>query len=883
MLNMNKLTDKADSVQTLRQQAEKIALNGDSLLENLKTMSPEAIAQILHDLQVHQIELEIQNDELRRTQEELNAIRLRYFDLYDLAPVGYCTLSDKGQILEANLLAANLLGVSRTKLVGRLFYFFILNTDQDIFYLHRKKLDKTGEPQDCELRMVKPDGTPFWVHLAASTALNKDGATELRIILSDITRDKQAEAALQENKDMHRRLAEDMPMFISTFLPDGTLTYVNTALTTLVGQPSERLVGRNFYDFLSEDDAKMIKSRLAALTPEQPIETHEQWFQMPGKVAACHQWTNRAFFDAQGNAVRFQGIGKDITDEREIESKLHLAASVFTHAREGIMITTTDGSIIEVSEAFSRITGYSRDEVIGRNPRLLRSGLQGAEFYAAMWRKLLKNGHWFGELWNRRKNGENYAVMQTISTAYDAQGNNRQYVALFTDITMIKAHDLELAHMAHYDTLTRLPNRVLLADRMQQVMAQSQRYEKRMVVVFLDLDGFKTINDLHGHDVGDQLLIAVAVRMKQTLREVDTIARLGGDEFVALLVDLVEIDACIPLLKRLLAAAAEPVEIGGIVLQVSASLGVTYYPQEEDIDADQLLRQADQAMYQAKMSGKNRYHVFDAVQDHSLRGRYESLEHIRHALAGGEFVLYYQPKVNMRTGTIIGAEALIRWQHPTKGLLLPAVFLPVIEDHPLAIDIGEWVIDTTLTQLEIWQVKGMAIPVSVNIGALQLQQKDFIIRLRGLLAAHPDVSPACLKLEVLETSSINNVIKVSQVIETCREIGVLFALDDFGTGYSSLTYLKQLPVATIKLDQTFVRDMIDNLDSLSILKAVLGLSIAFNREVIAEGVETIEHGTMLLQLGCDLAQGYGIACPMPANEFPAWAAAWRPDPAWAVL
>ena len=237
----------------------------------------------------------------------------------------------------------------------------------------------------------------------------------------------------------------------------------------------------------------------------------------------------------------------------------------------------------------------------------------------------------------------------------------------------------------------------------------------------------------------------------------------------------------------------------------------------------------------------------------------------------------------MRTGTVIGAEALIRWQHPTKGLLLPAAFLPVIEDHPLAIDIGEWVIDTTLTQLEIWQANGLAIPVSVNIGALQLQQKDFIIRLRGLLAAHPNVSPACLKLEVLETSSINNVIKVSQVIETCREIGVLFALDDFGTGYSSLTYLKQLPVATIKLDQTFVRDMIDNLDSLSILKAVLGLSIAFNREVIAEGVETIEHGTMLLQLGCDLAQGYGIAYPMPANELPDWAAAWRPDPAWAVL
>ena len=721
------------------------------------------------------------------------------------------------------------------------------------------------------------------MHLTTTIALNKDGASELRVILRNITNEKLAEASLQESEEKYRRLAEDMPMFISTFLPDGTLTYANTPLTTLVGLPLAQLVGEIFMIFCPPMTQKMVRSRLATLTPEQPQETHEQWFQSPGKSPACHQWTNRAFFDAQGKAIRFQGIGKDITAQREIEEKLQLAASVFTHAREGIMITTTDGTIIDVNDAFSRITGYSRDEVLGQNPRLLSSGRQEAEFYAALWRELIENGHWYGEIWNRRKNGEIYAVMQTISTACDAQGNTRQYVALFSDITLLKEHEQELEHIAHYDALTSLPNRVLLADRLHQVMAQAQRHEKRLAVVFLDLDGFKAINDLHGHEVGDQLLIAVADRMKQTLREVDTLARLGGDEFVAVLLDLADIDACVPMLTRLLAAAAEPVQIGDIVLQVSASLGVTFYPQAEDIDADQLLRQADQAMYQAKLAGKNRYHVFDAEQDHSLRGHHESLEHIRHALTAGEFVLYYQPKVNMRTGTVIGAEALIRWQHPTKGLLLPAVFLPVIEDHPLAIDLGEWVIDTTLTQMEIWHAAGLDIPVSVNVGALQLQQTDFVDRLRGLLAAHPNVSPAYLELEVLETSSINNVAKVSQVIETCREIGVMFALDDFGTGYSSLTYLKQLPVATIKIDQTFVRDMLDDLDNLSILKAVLGLSIAFHREVIAEGVETIEHGTMLLQLGCDLAQGYGIARPMPANELPGWAAAWRPDPAWAVL
>ena len=334
------------------------------------------------------------------------------------------------------------------------------------------------------------------------------------------------------------------------------------------------------------------------------------------------------------------------------------------------------------------------------------------------------------------------------------------------------------------------------------------------------------------------------------------------------------------MLIRLLAAAAEPVYFGDQVLQVSASLGVTFYPQAEDINADQLLRQADQAMYQAKQAGKNRWHIFDVEQDRSVRGHHESLERVRCALSSREFELYYQPKVNMRTGTVIGAEALIRWQHPERGLLLPGDILPVIEDHPLAIELGEWVIDTALLQIEIWHAAGLNIPVSVNVFPRQLQQADFIERLRVLLAAHPNVRPGDLELEVQETSSLKNMTRVSQVIEACREIGVMFAMDDFGTGYSSLTYLKHLPVNTIKIDQTFVLGMLDDLYDQAILKGVLSLSADFHREVIAEGVETVEHGVMLLKLGCDLAQGYGIARPMPAHELPGWSATWRPDPSW---
>ena len=570
----------------------------------------------------------------------------------------------------------------------------------------------------------------------------------------------------------------------------------------------------------------------------------------------------------------------DITERKQAEDQLALAASVFTHAREGIMITDTTGRIIDVNESFSRITGYPRDEVIGQNPRLLNSGRQEAAFYSGLWRDLAEKGHWYGELWNRRKNGELFAAMQTISRVCDAQGKPQQYVALFSDITAAKTHQKQLEHIAHYDGLTTLPNRVLLADRLQHAMAQVPRRKNYLAVAYLDLDSFKSVNDQHGHETGDQLLIAMARHMKQALREGDTLARLGGDEFVAVLPDLDDTASCLPILSRLLAAAAQPVVVGELRLEVSASVGVTFYPQAEEIDADQLLRQADQAMYQAKQSGKSRYHVFDDEQDRNVRGHHESLEHVRHALAAREFVLYYQPKVNMRQGTVIGAEALIRWQHPERGLLPPAVFLPVIEDHALAIDVGEWVIDSVLTQMERWHDQGLDLPVSANVGARQLQQPGFVSRLGQLLAAHPTVRPGDLELEVLETSALEDLGRVAQIIDECSALGVRFSLDDFGTGYSSLIYLKRLSVSQIKIDKSFVRDMRDDPDDLAILQGILGMAGAFRRQVIAEGVETVEHGAMLLQLGCERAQGYGIARPMPAADLPGWAAAWRPDPAW---
>ncbi len=633
-----------------------------------------------------------------------------------------------------------------------------------------------------------------------------------------------------------------------------------------------------------DDVAGALAALNRCLSGESPLYLNEnrllckdgsyKWMQERGRVV------NR---DSDGKPLRMIGLDRDITPRKLAEEKLKLASNVFTFAGEGISITDAHGNILEVNDAFSQITGYSREEVIGNNPRLLNSGRHDKSFFADMYKTLESRGHWSGEIWNRRKDGGVYVEMLTISVVRDSHGHVKNYVAMFFDITAIKDQQLQLERIAHFDALTNLPNRVLLADRLHQAMLQSQRRGQLLAVAYLDLDGFKAVNDTHGHQAGDQLLIAVSSSMKQVLREGDTLARLGGDEFVVVLADLAERSDSSATLTRLLRAASKPVPYGDHLLTVSASLGVTFYPQAEAVDADQLLRQADQAMYQAKVSGKNRFHVFDAEQDRSVRGQHESIEDMRQAMAQHQLVLYYQPKVHLRSGKVVGAEALIRWQHPDKGLLLPGQFLPIIEDHAFAIELGEWVIASALSQLAVWRAQGFDIAVSVNLGARQLQQEHFVQRLCDLLAHQPTVPADRLELEVLETSALEDLDRTSHVIAACSKLGVQFALDDFGTGYSSLTYLKHLPVNMIKIDQSFVRDMLDDPDDLAILEGVISLAHAFKRQVIAEGMETPEHGTRLLQLGCELAQGYGIARPMPAEALRHWVAGWQPAADWATV
>ena len=742
----------------------------------------------------------------------------------------------------------------------------------------------TGLPFEIEHRIIRhSDQAVRWVHAIGRVECDEHGKpAKLRGTVLDITARRQAEAALRENKDLLQLFIEHAPASLAMFDREMRYLAVSRRWLEMHNLSGREMIGHSHYEFFPDvpEDWKELHRRTLAGETMRPDEGFLQ------RSDGSRQWLRREllpWFQGDGQIGGIIIFSEDVTAKRQAEERLRLAASVFASAREGITITDPDGTILDVNEAFTRITGYSREEVLGQNPRLLKSGLQSEEFYKKMWGTLARDGHWSGEIWNRSKSGDIYPEMLSVHAIRNANGKTTQYVALFSDITESKKQQQELENMAHYDALTGLPNRVLFADRLRQAMAQAHRSKRLLAVAYFDLDGFKTINDRYGQAVGDGLLTAMAFRMKRVMREGDTLARLGGDEFAAVMLDLHDTESCAHSLNRLLAAASKEAQIGEFPIRVSASAGVTFYPQAEEVDAEVLLRQAGQAMYQAKLTGKNRYHSFDPSEDLIARSRHENLEHIRKALVARQFVLYYQPKVNMRTGKVVGAEALMRWQHPERGLLPPGMFLPNIEDHLLSVELGEWMIENVLTQMDAWYAARLDLPISVNVSAFELQQPDFADRLRARLAAHPLIKPSSLELEVLETSALQDVVQASQVLNVCREIGVSIGLDDFGTGYSSLTYLKRLPANVLKIDQSFVRDMLEEPDNLTILEGVLGLAAAFRRDVIAEGVETVEHGLMLLHMGCELAQGYGIARPMPADELAGWIASWHPDPRWAEV
>jgi len=658
---------------------------------------------------------------------------------------------------------------------------------------------------------------------------------------------------------------------------DGRYYKIRSHRTDLMAAPSKEMLGKTVTDILPKD---------AANTCLLALEEANKYGISEGKQILLNLDGNEKWFELsvakKSNTFEeephFIVLSRDITSRKNKEQELLESEERFKaihDASSGGIVIHEKGKVLECNANITKLFGYRYEEAIGMDGLLFIS-----EKSLDTVKNHIQNAYEKPyDVIGRHKNGKKFPIR--IESREIIYKGKKTRVTEFNDITIEKQIQDKLKQMAHYDSLTNLPNRILFADRLKQSIAHTKRNDKFLAVVYIDIDGFKTINDNHGHDIGDKLLIAIAQKMKNVLREEDTIARFGGDEFVAVISNLEKENDCTTTLKRLLKAASSSTKIENKKLQVTASIGVTIYPNDNE-DTDILIRHADQAMYKAKQDGKNRYSIFNVKEEIVIKQGIKTINDISKALKNNEFVLYYQPKVNIKTRKIIGVEALIRWKHPQKGLLTPIEFLPFIENHDLSHDVGRWVINQALNQIETWKKNGIEIPISVNVGAKQLQN-DFVYELKTLLSAHKYINPKLLSIEILETSFLEDISLVRDVIRTCTNLGIKFYIDDFGTGYSSLNYLKVLPVSTLKIDKSFVFDMKNSKEDLSIVKGVIALSKAFNKDVIAEGVESIEQAKLLLSLGCELVQGYAISRPIQANEFPSWIKQWENNEDWKKL
>ncbi len=562
----------------------------------------------------------------------------------------------------------------------------------------------------------------------------------------------------------------------------------------------------------------------------------------------------------------------DITERKKADSELRIAATIF-EAQEGMMITDANGLILRVNRAFTQITGYLPEEVIGKNPHILNSGRHNKEFYVEMWKSIQRLGYWEGDIYNKRKKGEVFPEHLCITAVKDDAGILKNYVATFADITMSRNAAEEIQHLAFYDTLTRLPNRRLLVDRLKLALVSSARTGKNGAILFLDLDNFKTLNDTLGHDIGDLLLQEAAQRLETCVREGDTVARQGGDEFVIMLEGLSE---------DVLEAAAQTESVGNkILLELNQPyhLANHEYRNTQSIGAvifsgnktgiDELFKQSDLAMYQAKQSGRNTLRFFDPEMQVSINARVALENELHIAIKNKQFQLYYQIQVDDNRRPL-GAEALIRWNHLERGLVSPAHFIPLAEATGLIIPIGKWVMETACAQLKAWQQHEPTrnLTLSVNVSARQFHESDFVTQVQTLVQ-HCEISPHRLKLEPTESVLLENIEETVSTMNALKDIGVHFSLDDFGTGFSSLQYLKKLPLNQLKIDQSFVKDLVAGSNDQAIVRTIIAMAHSLNLDVIAEGVETEEQQQILQHNGCNQYQGYLFGKPVPLDEFEA--------------
>jgi diguanylate cyclase (GGDEF)-like protein/PAS domain S-box-containing protein len=574
--------------------------------------------------------------------------------------------------------------------------------------------------------------------------------------------------------------------------------------------------------------------------------------------------------DAAGNAVSVVGTSLDISERKQAELEFRIAATAF-ESQEGMMVTDANKNILRVNKAFSKISGYTAEEAIGQTPRLVSSGHHHEDFYASMWQSIAENGGWEGEVWNRRKNGEVYPQHLTITAVMGVNGVVTNYVATFTDVTLRNAAEAEINHLAFYDVLTRLPNRRLLIDRLNHALSAGSRLGWGGALLFLDLDHFKTLNDTLGHDVGDLLLRQVAERLTVCMREGDTVARLGGDEFVIMLEDLskLPLEAAAQaenIANKILATISQPFQLATSTYQTTASIGVVLFS-DHDHTQDVLLKHADIAMYQAKKMGRNTLCFFDPNMQEAINTRAALEVDLHKALDNKQFALYYQIQVD-RLGRAIGAEALIRWIHPERGLISPLEFIPLAEETGMILPIGQWVLETACAQLNAWQAKPstQSLTLSINVSAKQFYQANFAAQVKAAVKRY-GINAMQLKLELTESILLEHIDNTIIKMKELQKIGVQFSLDDFGTGYSSLQYLKLLPLYQLKIDRSFVRDIVIDTSDQAIVRTVIAIAQTLNLDVIAEGVETEVQREILANCDCNSYQGFLFGKAMPIEQF----------------